>query len=736
MKIKNSDQERIHTGCHHNPFSFLGVHAVENGSVFRTHQPYAKTIDLLFNGKIYPMTQENKGFFYKILPKSECNLKELTPYQYQYKIVFENGVERVINDPYGFLPTISRDDLYLFNSGKNYQLYNHMGAHLSMVEGIQGVVFRVWAPNAKAVSVVGNFNGWNHLVHQLRNLGSSGVWELFIPQLSEYEYYKFSILGNDDIRRDKADPFQFFGETRPNTSSIVYNLNNYEWQDHEWQLGKFEPPHEKPISIYEVHLSSWRRDPANSDNFLNYRDLAHQLVNYVQEMGFTHIELLPIMEHPLDESWGYQVTAPFSITSRHGSPEDFMYFVDLCHQAGIGVILDWVPAHFPKDAHSLGLFDGTALYEHSDPRLGDHPEWGTYIYNYGRDEVSNYLIANALFWLDKYHIDGLRVDAVASMLYLDYSRDEGEWVANRFGGNHNLDAIDFLKHVNAIVYQHHPKSMIIAEESTSFFGVSKPTDQGGLGFGFKWNMGWMNDILQYFKTDTLFRKHHQDTLTFSIMYAFTENFILPLSHDEVVHGKGSLIEKMPGTDWQKFANLRLLYCYMWMHPGKNLLFMGGEFAQYKEWNCKESLDWHLLETQEHIEIHEFISELNLFYNKERSLWEADVDGSGFSWLQLADRENAIIAFVRYAKNALDHSVCIFNFSSLPQDDYVINLPTHNTYHEVFSSDSVQFGGTGNYFNHTVEQTSNEHGKPVASLSIPPLGGIIIQPVTSKTSIGG
>lgn len=731
MIFNNSDQENIHHGCHHDPFTFLGAHAVDNGTIFRAFQPHAKTIDLLINGRTYKMSEDRYGFYYTILKLEDCDLSTLTPYQYQYRICFNDGTEKTINDPYSFLPITSKDDLYLFNLGNNYQLYNHMGAHLRMVDGVNGVVFKVWAPNAKAVSVIGNFNGWNHLVHQLRSLGNSGVWELFIPQLSENEYYKFSILGIDDIRRNKADPFQFFGEIRPNTSSIIYNLNHYEWHDQEWQNRDFKPHHEQPISIYEVHLSSWRRDPDNCDNFLNYRDLAHQLVNYVQEMGFTHIELLPIMEHPLDESWGYQVTAPFSVTSRHGSPEDFMYFVDLFHQAGIGVILDWVPAHFPKDEHSLGQFDGTSLYEHGDPRLGDHPEWGTFIYNYGRDEVSNYLISNALFWLEKYHIDGLRVDAVASMLYLDYSRKDGEWVANRFGGNHNLEAIEFIKHVNTITYQYHPKALIIAEESTSFFGVSKPTNLGGLGFGFKWNMGWMNDILGYFKTDPLFRKHHQNTLTFSIMYAFSENFVLPLSHDEVVHGKYSLIDKMPGSDWQKFANLRLLYTYMWMHPGKKLLFMGGEFAQYKEWDCKASLDWHLLANEQHFKLHDFISELNSFYKDEQPLWEADTDGSGFGWLNLTDHENSIIAFVRYAKNAQDHLVCIFNFTPQPQENYLINLPTHNSYIEIFSSDSKEFGGTGDHSNHTVNPLLNELDKSVGKITIPPLGGIVLKPDPSK-----
>ena len=729
MTNKNQDHQKILSGCHHDPFCLLGVHPSkdEKSLTFRTHQPYAETIFLLLGGKKHQMFCEADAIFTITLPYERAIDHPLSPFHYQYTIKYIDGCEQTINDPYGFLPLISQDDLYLYNAGRNYQIYEHFGAHLIMAEGINGIVFRVWAPNAKAISVVGNFNGWNHLVHQMRNLGESGVWELFIPQLGEYEYYKFSILDQQDTRINKCDPYQFFGETRPQTSSIVRNINNYSWNDQEWVKSRSQDHHKKPISIYEIHLGSWLKDPEHPTRFLDYKDLTSKVIAYAHKMGFTHIELMPIMEHPLDESWGYQVTAPFSVTSRYGTPEDFMYFVDQCHQENIGVILDWVPAHFPKDAHSLGRFDGTPLYEHGDERLGAHPEWGTYIYNYGRNEVSNYLIANALFWLDKYHIDGLRVDAVASMLYLDYARKDGEWVANRYGGNQNLDAIEFIKHANSIIYDRHPNSLVIAEESTSFYGVSKQVSDGGLGFGFKWNMGWMNDMLSYFKTDPLFRKFHHDSLTFSIMYAFSENFILPLSHDEVVHGKKSLLEKMPGDFWQQMANLRLLFFYMWTHPGKKLLFMGDEFGQRSEWNCKTSLDWHLLDIPEHKRLSGYLSKLNHFYRSQEALWECDGDATGFSWLDIKDRDQSIISFVRFATDPQNHLVCICNFTPEPHSNYTINMPSPHQYKEIFNSDDLAHGGSGKHNNEIIDTFYDENNILKATITIPPLGGIILQP---------
>lgn len=510
------------------------------------------------------------------------------------------------------------------------------------------------------------------------------------------------------------------------------SLDNYQWHDTEWQeRKKAKRPYDSPLSIYEIHPGSWRRDPGDTDRFLTFQELADQLIPYVKQMGFTHIELLPIMEHPLDESWGYQVTGPFSVTSRYGLPEEFMYFVDQCHQNSIGVILDWVPAHFPKDAHSLARFDGTALFEHEDPRKGDHPEWGTHIYNYGRKEVSNYLIASALFWLDKYHIDGLRVDAVASMLYLDYSRQEGEWLPNCYGGRENLEAIEFLKHTNTVIFERFPNTLMIAEESTSFYGVSKPADQGGLGFNFKWNMGWMNDILSYFAKDPLFRKYHHNALTFSIMYAFSENFVLPLSHDEIVHGKNSLLSKMPGDDWQKFANLRLLLTYMWCHPGKKLLFMGGEFGQRREWNCKQSLDWHLLEENvSHLQVQSFVEKLNELYTSSPPMFEQDFQQEGFSWIDLEDRDHSIFSFARYAKDPSNHLVCIFNFTPETHYHYQTGFVTDSKYKLELSSDNTSFGGSSVETIDTVYPEAKPFGQArfSAPITVPPLCGLIYKPV--------
>jgi len=522
---------------------------------------------------------------------------------------------------------------------------------------------------------------------------------------------------------------------RPNTASVVRNINRYQWNDLTWlQKRKQSSPYNTPLAIYEVHPGSWRRDPSDPDRFLTFRELADQLIPYVKQLGFTHVELLPVMEHPLDESWGYQVTGSFSVSSRYGVPDDFMYFVDQCHQNNLGVILDWVPAHFPKDPHSLCRFDGTALYEHEDPRKGAHPDWGTLIYNYGRKEVSNFLIASALFWLDKYHIDGLRVDAVASMLYLDYSRSHDEWLPNCYGGRENLEAVEFLKHLNSILYQKFPNSLMIAEESTSFYGVSKPADEGGLGFGFKWNMGWMNDVLNYFSKDAIYRKYHHNSLTFSLMYAFSENFILPLSHDEVVHGKRSLLEKMPGDEWQKFANLRLLLLSMWLHPGKKLLFMGGEFGQRSEWSCKQSLDWHLLDVDKHCQMIDYVRELNTFYRNAPALWEQDYDNSCFEWLDIEDRNNSIISFVRSAKEKQDHLVCLLNFTPQTFDSYKLGLPKNQNYTTVFCSDFTEYGG-GTLKKSTLYPAIEEpHARADyhTITSVPPLCGLVLEPLKTPS----
>ena len=737
--IMNQEFDKIRNCSHHDPFSFLGAHfdIPEAGQVtLRTFQPHASLVNLIVDNKNYRMERLHEAGLYIIsIPYADLSDPSLNPFCYQYELGDYDGNVVLINDPYRFEPVLGEQDRFLFNAGRNYRIYNHLGAHVAEYSNVRGTIFRVWAPNAAAVSVVGNFNRWDGRVHPMRSLGMSGIWELFIPQVSQNELYKFHIKTQSGDILLKADPYQFYGELRPQTASIVRDINDYKWQDDNWQEQKKNASiYNRPMSIYEVHLGSWRRDPADPERILTYREIADTLVPYVKKLGFTHIELMPVMEHPLDESWGYQVTAPFSVTSRHGTPEEFKYMVDFCHQNDIGVILDWVPAHFPKDSHSIGRFDGTALYEHADERQGAHPEWGTFIYNYGRNEVSNYLIANALFWLDQYHIDGLRVDAVASMLYLDYARKDGEWVPNCYGGKENLDAIEFLKHLNSIVYDQFPNAIMVAEESTSFYGVSKPTNHGGLGFGFKWNMGWMNDILSYFTKDPVHRKYHHNNLTFSIMYAFSENFILPLSHDEVVHGKKSLLNKMPGDTWQKFANLRLLLATMWMHPGKKLLFMGAEFGQWSEWYCKRSLDWHLLEENDlHWRLETFTQDLNSLYRDNPSLWELDFSPDGFRWLDLDDRNNSILSFARFGIDPEDHLVCIFNYTPQVLHDYTIGLPQNCTYKEIFCSDYLIYGGADTTNRTEISAVDEPYGQAQyrASITVPPLAGVILSPATGK-----
>ena len=736
--LLNDIINKIIASEYHDPFQALGVHfSGADTATVRTFQPHAESVEFLMGAEIRGMDKiRPEGLFTLELTRSSCPDPDFHPFNYRFKITYFNGNTHIVNDPYRFMPQLGDVDKYLFNSGTHYSLYNHMGAHLTTCEDLKGTIFRVWAPAAKRVSVLGNFNGWDGRIHPMRSLGASGIWELFLPGIGQNELYRFEIKTQQNEILVKSDPFQFFGEVRPHTASIVRDIDSYIWQDDDWQSKKRStPPYDLPISIYEVHPGSWKRDPENPERFLTFRELAAAMIPYVKKLGFTHIELMPVMEHPLDESWGYQVTAPFSFTSRYGIPEDFMYFVDECHQNGIGVILDWVPAHFPKDSYSLGRFDGTALYEHEDPRKGSHPEWGTLIYNFGRKEVSNFLIANALFYLDKYHIDGLRVDAVASMLYLDYSRQDGEWIPNCYGGHENLEAIEFIRHMNAVVYQYHPHTLMAAEESTSFFGVSKPSDAGGLGFGFKWNMGWMNDILSYFAKDPLFRKYHHNVLTFSIMYAFSENFILPLSHDEVVHGKRSLIDKMPGDLWQKFANLRLLFMILWMHPGKKLLFMGGEFGQWSEWYCKTSLDWHLLEENGfHAQLLTFLGDLNWMYRDNPALWEQDFTYEGFRWLDLEDRDNSIISFVRYAKNKKDHLVCVLNFTPQTHYNYTVGLPENARYREIFSSNDPLYGGSETSEKRIYAAIEGKHAQADfhTTLTVPPLAGIILQPCAENS----
>ena len=631
---------------------------------------------------------------------------------------------------YPFPQILTDFDLHLIGEGTHYKNYEKLGAHVREVKGVNGVHFAVWAPNAEGVCVIGDFNGWDGISHRMRMLGSSGIWEIFIPGLFEGEIYKFNIQSKSGEILEKADPYAFRSEIRPKSASIVHDIDKYTWNDAKW-LSEREHHNalDAPISMYEVHLGSWMRVPEDGNRYLSYRELAQKLAEYVKDMGYTHVQLMPVTEHPLDASWGYQTIGYFAPTSRFGKPEEFMYFVDYMHQNGIGIILDWVPAHFPKDGHGLSRFDGTCLYEHADPRKGEHQDWGTLIFNYGRNEVRNFLLSNALFWLDKYHIDGLRVDAVASMIYLDYSRQPGEWIPNQYGGNENLEAIDFLKRFNEVVHSTHPGVLTIAEESTAWTGVSRPTYLGGLGFSLKWNMGWMNDTLCYFSKDPIHRKYEHDNLTFSLLYAFTENFILVLSHDEVVHGKRSLLDKMPGDFHQRFANMRALYGYMYGHPGKKLLFMGGEIGQWWEWNHDESIHWHLLQYESHQGIQRYVRDLNRLYQSEPALYEVDFDYHGFEWIDFRDAEGSIISFVRRGKDPEDFLVFVYNFTPVARMDYRVGVPKGGFYKEVMNSDSWSYwGGNMGNFGGIWADEMPWHGRPSSlSLTIPPLSMVVMKP---------
>ncbi len=619
----------------------------------------------------------------------------------------------------------SEHDIYLFKEGSHFRLYDKLGSHPTVVDDRQGTYFAVWAPNAERVSVIGEFNGWNQDSNLLDGRwDGSGIWEGFIPGIEKGTVYKYHVVSKyNRYSVDKADPFAFYSEIPPKTASRVWEMN-YEWNDHDWMKnrGKHNALN-APFSIYEVHLGSWRRVPEDGNRYLNYREMAHYLADYVKDMGFTHVEFLPVMEHPFYGSWGYETLGYFSPTSRYGTPEDFMYLVDYLHQNGIGVILDWVPSHFPGDEHGLVYFDGTHLYEHADPKKGFHPEWNSYIFNHGRNEVRAFLISSALFWLDKYHVDGLRVDAVASMLYLDYGRNEGEWIPNQYGGRESIEAISFIKRFNEAVYGEHPGVQTIAEESTAWPMVSRPVYVGGLGFGMKWNMGWMHDTLDYFSMDSIYRKYHQNQLTFSIWYAFYENFVLPLSHDEVVYGKGSLVGKMPGDDWQKMANLRALYGYMYGHPGKKLLFMGGEFGQWNEWYHETSLDWHLLEYPPHQGMQNWVRDLNHFYKTEPALYELDFSIDGFQWIDFRDSEQSIISFIRKARNNDDVILVVCNFTPVPRYNYRVGVPRGGFWREALNSDSRIYGGSGHGNLGGVEATpvpSHQRYYSI-SLTLPPLG---------------
>jgi 1,4-alpha-glucan branching enzyme len=651
--------------------------------------------------------------------------------QYQFRIVDRQGKVIQRHDPYAFSPFISDFDLYLFGEGKLYKAYEKLGAQMCALEGVQGVNFAVWAPNAKRVSVVGDFNQWDGRRHPMRSRGGTGIWDLFIPDLTEGTVYKFEILSqNGDGPFLKADPYASAGELRPKTASVVRDLSGYEWQDREWmEARQNRDPLAQPWSIYEVHLGSWRRVPEEGSRWLTYSELAETLIPYVKEMGFNYIELMPVTEHPFDGSWGYQATGYFAPTSRFGSPKEFMRFVDACHQAGIGVLMDWAPAHFPEDPHGLAWFDGTHLFDHSDPRLGFHPEWNSRIFNYCRTEVKNFLINSALSWFDRYHIDGLRVDAVASMLYLDYARKHGEWIPNTFGGRENLDAVEFIKELNVVVHQEHPGIVMIAEESTAWPGVSRPTYIGGLGFTFKWNMGWMHDTLNYFALDSLYRRYHHHNVTFGLVYAFTENFVLPLSHDEVVHGKKSLLDKMPGDAWQRFANLRALYGHMWGHPGKKMLFMGCEIGQWWEWNHEDSLQWHLLEYDPHRGLQRYVADLNRLYASQPALHQVDFEWTGFQWIDLHDSEQSTITYFRRAKDPSDIVVCAFNLTPVPREGYRMGVPAAGYYRELLNSDAECYGGSnmGNGGG-VLSEDMPWHGQPFSVvITLPPLAAVFFKP---------
>jgi len=619
-------------------------------------------------------------------------------------------------------------DLHLLGEGRHWKSYEKLGAQLHAVEGVAGVHFAVWAPNAEAVSVVGDFNGWDGRQHSMRKRIPSGVWELFVPGIGAGTLYKYRVHAGGAFS-DRSDPYGFGAEVPPRTASKVVDLAAYRWRDEEWMAQRTARNSlGAPLNVYEVHLGSWRRPGGEPQRWLTYAELERELVPYCVEMRFTHVEFLPPTEHPFSASWGYQTIGLFAATSRFGSPQDLMALIDALHRAGVGVIIDWVPAHFPRDGHGLRRFDGTALYEHEDPRKGEHPDWGTLIFNYGRNEVANYLVSSSLFWLDRYHVDGLRVDAVASMLYLDYSRRDGEWVPNRHGGRENLEAIEFVKSFNEQVHTHHPGVLTIAEESTAWPGVSRPTYVGGLGFSLKWNMGWMNDTLRYMRHDPVHRKYHHDELTFSLIYAFHENFVLPLSHDEVVHGKGALLDQMPGDIWQKFANLRLLYAYLWCHPGKKLLFMGGEFGQWQEWNCDESLHWHLLAGENHRGLSREVADLNDLVRREPALHELDFDSRGFEWIDCHNWQDSVLAFIRRGTNSQDWLVICCNFTPVLRQGYRVGVPATGSYEEIFNSDSAWYGGSNAGNGGLIESSPQpHHGREHSlSLTLPPLAVIVLK----------
>ena len=720
-KKLSEDLLKIIEARHHDPFSVLGAHTVNGSTTVTVFIP--DTHKAWLNDNLELCRIDGTALFQWTGPSADLKLP--------YKICRQtsSGIVLETYDPYTFLPQISEFDLHLFAEGKHWHAYRILGAHLREINGIKGVLFSTWAPNAERISVIGNFNQWDGRRHPMRSLGNSGVWELFIPGIEAGEFYKFEIRSrHDGSLHSKMDPYAQQCELRPGTASVVVAESRHKWQDDNWlsTREKSDWLHE-PHSVYEVHLGSWDRNEAGQ--FLTYTELADKLIPYVKEMGFTHIELLPATEHPLDISWGYQTTGYFAPTSRFGTPDQFRYFIDKCHQNNIGVILDWVPGHFPKDAHGLARFDGSALYEHADPRKGEHQDWGTLIFNYGRNEVSNFLLSSAFYWLEEFHIDGLRVDAVASMLYLDYSRTEGQWIPNEYGGRENLEVISFLKHMNSVLHQEHPGALITAEESTSYPMVSRPAHMGGLGFSMKWNMGWMHDILEYLQQDPIHRRYHHDSLTFGLLYAFTENFVLPFSHDEVVHGKGSMINKMPGDEWQRYANLRLLYTFMFTYPGKKLLFMGSEFAQGAEWDCERALDWYCLNYPNHQGIKALVTDLNKIYTQSPALYRHEFDPHGFEWLDCNDRDHSVLSYIR--KDGENYLISIFNFTPVPREAYRIGVPENARYEVIMNSDSEYYSGS-NFNKQSIIQAEEFawSDRPYSiKLDLPPLAGIVIKKAT-------
>ncbi len=721
--------EAIVFAYHGDPFSVLGPHEYENGLVVRVFLPYAASVSLVLVGQtaVYPMHLSHEAGLYEVFLAAKA-----LPVDYQLQIVMHNGETAVIDDPYNFPPLLTNFDEHLLAEGTHMQMYRKLGAHLTTINGRAGVYFAVWAPNAQRVSVVGEFNSWDGRYHPMRFHHDTGVWELFLPGLGEGTLYKYEIKTHyQGYMVTKADPVGFFSELRPKNASIVWDIDKYNWQDAQWLADR--PKYNSlnaPINIYEVHLGSWKRK--NGWEWLTYQDMADDLVPYVKEMGFTHIELLPVAEHPFDGSWGYQVTGYFAPTSRFGTPDEFQAFVDACHQAGIGVILDWVPAHFPTDEHGLNFFDGTHLYEHADPRQGAHPDWGTLIFNYGRPEVRQFLISNALFWVEKYHIDGLRVDAVASMLYLDFSRQPGQWVPNRYGGRENLEAIDFIRAFNQRLHEAYPHVLTIAEESTAWPGVTRPVEDGGLGFDLKWNMGWMHDTLEYIKNEPIHRAYHHGMLTFSLLYAFSEKFLLPFSHDEVVHLKRSMLDKMPGDVWQRFANLRLLMGYQYGHPGKKLLFMGSEFGQWREWSEERSLDWSLVETEaddgRHAKLQTFIADLNHLYKTHPALHQEDYSWEGFTWIDFQNNQISVLAFARHAPQSSETVLVVCNFTPVVRENYRMGILEEGVYQEIINSDAEKYGGSN------ITNPGDLHSSPTRwydqpfsiELTLPPLGVIYLK----------